>query len=92
MTTKYGSAIQTMRTYPSRISGASVDVSRNRNAAWPFGVATLGMLVPVLIATASTSNCSRVDRTLQKRRLDLGDVDRRDEHVVADRREHAGRE
>ena len=55
----YGSAIHSMRTYPSRISGASAEVSRNRNAAWPFGVATLGMLVPVLIAIASASNWSR---------------------------------
>jgi hypothetical protein len=31
-----------------------------RNAAWPFGVATEGILVPVLIATARASNCSRV--------------------------------
>jgi hypothetical protein len=35
----YGSAIHTMRPYPSRISGASAEVSRKRNAAYPFGVA-----------------------------------------------------
>ena len=91
MTTKYGNAIQTIRTYPSRISGASADVSRNRNAAWPFGVATLGMLVPVLIATPGFELLAGRSRPAE-RRLDLGDVDRRDEHVVADRRERAVRD
>ncbi len=32
----------------------------SKKAAWPFGVATLGILVPVLIATASRSKVSRV--------------------------------
>jgi hypothetical protein len=32
-TTVYGNAITTMRMYDSLINGASVDVSRNRNAA-----------------------------------------------------------
>ena len=41
------------------MSGAKDEVSRNRNAAWPLGVATLGMFVPVLIATPSRSNCCR---------------------------------
>ena len=56
----YGKASMTMRPYPSRISGASAEVSRNRNAAWPFGVATDGIFVPVLIATVSSSKCSRL--------------------------------
>lgn len=60
MVSVYGSAIHTIRPYESRISGANVEVSRNRNAACPFGVATLGMLVPVLIATANRSNCARL--------------------------------
>jgi hypothetical protein len=30
-------------------------VSKNKNAAWPLGVATLGRLVPVLIAIVSKS-------------------------------------
>jgi|TARA_B100000497_G_C7477206_1_gene293353 hypothetical protein len=42
--------------YERPISGASEDVNKNRNAAWPFGVAILGMLVPVLIAIARLSN------------------------------------
>ena len=46
-----------MRPYDRRTSGANADVSRNRNAAWPLGVATEGRLVPVLMATASSSNC-----------------------------------
>ena len=33
--------------------GANEDVNKNKKAAWPFGVAMLGMLVPVLIAIAS---------------------------------------
>ena len=39
------------------MSGASAEVRRKRNAAWPFGVATEGRFVPVLMATASRSNC-----------------------------------
>jgi|TARA_B100000459_G_C8489959_1_gene162529 hypothetical protein len=42
--------------YDKPIKGANDDVSKKRNAAWPFGVATLGKLVPVLIATANLSN------------------------------------
>ena len=53
----YGSAMITIRPYDRRIKGASADVSKNRNAAWPLGVATLAILVPVLMATASRSNC-----------------------------------
>ena len=41
------------------MSGASAEVSRKRNAACPFGVATLGKLVPVLIETTNLSKCSR---------------------------------
>ena len=48
----YGKAITTIRRYDRSIKGANDDVSRNRNAACPFGVATLGIFVPVLIATA----------------------------------------
>jgi len=48
----------TILPYDNRISGASADVSKNKKAAWPLGVATLGRLVPVLIATASVSKCS----------------------------------
>ena len=39
--------------------GASEEVSKNRNAAWPLGVATLGRLVPVLMAMARLSKCAR---------------------------------
>ena len=35
----YGNAITTMRRYESRSSGARADVSKNKKAAWPFGVA-----------------------------------------------------
>ncbi|MNF14078.1 hypothetical protein D3C80_2161470 [compost metagenome] len=49
-----------MRPYDSRTKGAMADVSRKRKAAWPLGVATLGRLVPVLMATARVSKCSRV--------------------------------
>ena len=45
-----------MRPYDRRMMGASEEVSKNKNAAWPLGVATEGILVPVLIATASKSN------------------------------------
>ena len=76
-----------MRPYESRISGASAEVSRNRNAAWPFGVAMLGMFVPVLIAIASDVELLARDRALQQRGLHFRDVDRGDEHVVADSRE-----
>jgi hypothetical protein len=38
------------------MSGANDDVRRNKKAAWPFGVATLGIFVPVLIATPRRSN------------------------------------
>ena len=41
------------------ISGANEDVSRNRNAACPLGVAILGIFVPVLIAIANLSNWAR---------------------------------
>src|SRR5436190_3592901 len=57
--TVYGNAMTIIRRYESRTSGANADVNKNRNAAWPFGVATLGRLVPVLTATAKTSNCVR---------------------------------
>jgi hypothetical protein len=52
----YGSAISTIRPYDRLIKGATADVSRKRKAAWPFGVATLGIFVAVLTATASRSN------------------------------------
>ena len=35
------------------MTGASADVSRNKNAACPLGVATDGRFVPVLMLTAS---------------------------------------
>ncbi len=41
--------------YDNLISGASADVNKNKNAAWPLGVATDGTFVPMLIATASFS-------------------------------------
>ncbi|MNL77088.1 hypothetical protein D3C87_2031840 [compost metagenome] len=56
----YGRAIHTIRPYDRRTSGAIAEVSKNRNAAWPLGVATLGRLVPVLMAMANVSKCSRV--------------------------------
>ena len=34
------------------------EVNKNRNAACPFGVATLGRFVPLFIAIANKSNCS----------------------------------
>jgi hypothetical protein len=40
------------------MSGATAEVRRNKKAACPFGVATLGMFVPVLTATAKRSNWS----------------------------------
>ena len=46
----------TMVPYDKRNNGAIAEVSKNRNAAWPLGVATLGKFVPVLIATANKSN------------------------------------
>lgn len=49
-----------------RISGASAELSKNGNAAWPFGGATLGMFVPALVAIASKSNCSRSIAPLEK--------------------------
>ena len=42
------------------MSGASDDVNKKRNAACPFGVAILGMFVPVLIAIVRLLKCSRV--------------------------------
>ena len=88
----YGSAMITILPYDSRISGASAEVSRNRNAAWPFGVATLGMLVPVLMATASASNCSRVISPALEHRVDFADVHGGHEDVVTDHREKAVRD
>jgi hypothetical protein len=48
----YGNAIYTIRIYDRFIKGAAAEVNRNRNAACPLGVATLGMFVPVLTAIA----------------------------------------
>ena len=45
----YGSAIYTILRYERFINGAKDEVKRNRKAAWPFGVATLGIFVPVFI-------------------------------------------
>ena len=38
------------------MSGAKEDVKRNKKAAWPLGVAMLGIFVHVFIAIASLSN------------------------------------
>ena len=56
----YGRAIITILMYERLIKGARDEVKRNKKAAWPFGVAMLGMFVPVLMAIASLSNCSLV--------------------------------
>ena len=52
----YGSAIYTILRYERLINGASEEVNKNRNAACQFGVATLGILVPVFIAIARLLN------------------------------------
>ena len=52
----YGSAIYTILRYERLINGASEEVNKNKNAACPFGVATLGILVPVFIAIAKLLN------------------------------------
>lgn len=52
----YGKALTTILKYDNPIIGANEEVSKNKNAACPFGVATLGRFVPVLIATAHLSN------------------------------------
>ena len=54
----YGRAIMTILKYDKLINGASEEVNKNKNAACPFGVAILGIFVPVLIDTANRSNCS----------------------------------
>ena len=54
----YGSAIYTILKYDKLINGAKAEVSKKRNAAWPFGVAILGILVPTLIAIAKLLNWS----------------------------------
>ena len=46
----------TILMYDKLINGARDEVSKNKNAAWPFGVATLGRFVPVLIAMAKLLN------------------------------------
>ena len=60
ITMVYGRAMITIRPYDNRINGAIAEVSKNKNAAWPFGVATEGKLVPVLIAMVNKSKCARV--------------------------------
>lgn len=52
----YGRVMTTIRPYNRRTSGATAEASRNRKAACPLGVATLGRLVPVLIAIARRSH------------------------------------
>ena len=78
--------------YDSRMSGASAEVNRNRNAAWPFGVATLGMLVPVLIAIANASELLAVDHPALERPGDFIDVDGRNEDVIAHGRQQSVRD
>ena len=56
----YGKAIKTILMYDKLINGARDDVNKNKNAACPFGVAILGIFVPVFIATASLLNWSNV--------------------------------
>ena len=55
----YGSAIYTILKYDKLIKGARAEVSKKRNAAWPFGVAILGIFVPVLIAIVRLLKCSK---------------------------------
>ena len=52
----YGKAIITILMYERFISGANEDVNKKRKAAWPFGVAILGIFVPVLIAIANKNS------------------------------------
>ena len=49
-------ALTTILKYDNPIIGANEEVSKNKNAACPFGETTLGRFVPVLIATANLSN------------------------------------
>ena len=48
--------MKTILIYERFISGASDEVNKNKKAACPFGVAILGILVPVLIAIANLLN------------------------------------
>ena len=73
------------------MSGASAEVSRNRNAAWPFGVATLGMLVPGIDGNNQEVELFPVDQTCSQRFLDLAHVHGRHKHIVADHRQDAVR-
>ena len=62
----YGSAIYTILRQERLINGASDEVNKNKNAACPLGVATLGKFVPVFIAIARLLNCVSVITPLSK--------------------------